>query len=94
MADTFAALADVNFDGARLDAIHATLTETNSYTRRIHWWIRLFGVVWLTGVILAACAAAFWVGVAANAATDTQTPYERCIARDVSEPTCQELYAD
>jgi hypothetical protein len=38
----------------------AVLTETRDYTRRIHWWIRLFGVVWLTtmamGVILGAIA--------------------------------------
>lgn len=92
MADTFAALADVNFDGARLDAIHSVLAETNSYTRRIHWWIRLFGVVWLTTLIVGLAMGAFMVGVATR--TTTQTPYERCINRGTSPSTCRGLYPD
>jgi hypothetical protein len=36
----------------RQDQQLAVLTETRDYTRRIHWWIRLFGVVWLTTMVL------------------------------------------
>lgn len=42
----------------REDQQLAVLAETRDYTRRIHWWIRLFGVVWLTSVIVGAIVGA------------------------------------
>jgi hypothetical protein len=40
----------INHD--RGDQQLAVLTETRDYTRRIHWWVRLFGVVWSVGIAL------------------------------------------
>lgn len=40
-------LAAVDFTGARLDGIHAQAAVTADYARRIHWWIRLFGIIWI-----------------------------------------------
>ena len=34
-------------------AMHRTLTSTEDYVRRIHWWVRLFGVVWIVLPIIA-----------------------------------------
>ncbi len=31
----------------------AVAQRSEDYLRRIHWWVRLFGVVWLAGILLA-----------------------------------------
>jgi hypothetical protein len=50
----------------------AMLTETRDYTRRIHWWIRLFGVVWLTTMALGVLIGAVAIGIASKS-TNTGT---------------------
>jgi hypothetical protein len=50
--------------GDREDRQLAVLTETRDYTRRIHWWIRLFGVIWLTTLAVGVLIAAFSIGIA------------------------------
>lgn len=43
-----------NWNGGRADptpAITDPLERTADYARRIHWWVRLFGVVWLVGLV-------------------------------------------
>jgi hypothetical protein len=30
----------------------AVAQQSHDYLRRIHWWVRLFGVVWLAGILL------------------------------------------
>lgn len=55
----------IDFIAARIDAIHTQSASTAAYTRRIHWWVRLFGIVWI--VIPAAMvliAVAFLLGAA------------------------------
>lgn len=47
-------------------AMHRTLTATEDYTRRIHWWVRLFGVVWLASIALGVVAFLWFVTVAAS----------------------------
>lgn len=40
-------------EASRMDAPLSKNELAISYLRRIHWWIRLFGVVWVTGLIFA-----------------------------------------
>lgn len=41
-----------------------------SYLRRIHWWVRLAGIIWIViPVVLAVLAAVFLVGAAANSSS-------------------------
>ena len=67
------------------------LTVTD-YARKIHWWVRLFGVVWLASIAFAVAVGVF-IGIAAAAQsrdagssyTPTYTPtssmtYSECMA--------------
>lgn len=38
-------------------AMHRTLAATEDYTRRIHWWVRLFGIIWIVVPAVAALMA-------------------------------------
>ena len=52
----------------------AALIETRDYTRRIHWWIRLFGVVWLTTIGIGVLVGiALGVSLAINAANNANS---------------------
>jgi hypothetical protein len=42
---------------ADLNGIHDLLAGTRDYTRRIHWWVRLFGILWIVFPLVAACLA-------------------------------------
>jgi hypothetical protein len=45
---------------------------------RIHWWVRLFGVVWLVGVVIGLCAFAY-IAVAASVSKKTEcVTYSTC----------------
>lgn len=44
-------------DDAFQRAMHRTLAATEDYTRRIHWWVRLFGIVWIVVPAVAALMA-------------------------------------
>jgi hypothetical protein len=65
--------------------------RTADYARRIHWWVRLFGVVWLATILIGVIGA---VSVAVMAASESAAPsdYEACVDRGVSISTCLELY--
>lgn len=40
---------------------------STDYLRRIHWWVRLAGIIWIViPIVLAVLAAVFLVGAAAN----------------------------
>lgn len=49
-------------DEAFQRAMHRTLTSTEDYTRRIHWWVRLFGLCWLASIGLSVLVFLFLVG--------------------------------
>ena len=51
------------------------LTQTRDYTRRIHWWIRLVGVTWLTTIALSILIGVGSVIVIAIAANGNSSPY-------------------
>lgn len=46
-------------DEAFQRAMHRTLTSQDDHLRRIHWWVRLFGIVW---IVVPALLAVFAVG--------------------------------
>ena len=48
-------------------AMHRTLTRTEDYARRIHWWVRLFGVLSLASVVLVVLVALYFVTAVASA---------------------------
>ncbi|HEV3362735.1 MAG TPA: hypothetical protein VG795_01120 [Acidimicrobiia bacterium] len=37
---------------ADTNGMHDMLHDVKDYTRRIHWWVRLFGVAWLVSLVL------------------------------------------
>jgi hypothetical protein len=44
--------------------------QTADYARRIHWWVRLFGIIWIVIPAIAAVAlVAFLLGAMANGTT-------------------------
>jgi len=48
-------------------ATDAAVLETRDYVRRIHWWVRLVGVIWLATLSLSLLAfGAFWVAMAVH----------------------------
>jgi hypothetical protein len=70
------------------------MTDDTGHLRAIHWWIRLFGVIWVTGLAIALGlgAVALWhtnaVGetsyttpvLAPAMVTTTTSPYQQCVA--------------
>ena len=67
MANLTDQLVGIDFNAARLDAIHAETISANDYMRRIHWWVRLFGVVWIViPALIGVLAVVFMIGVAAK----------------------------
>lgn len=47
---------------ADLNGVHDVLFESQDYLRRIHWWVRLFGVLWLVvPVVCLVFAAGFFL---------------------------------
>lgn len=88
-----------------LDGIHVLTHKNNDYLRRIHWWVRLFGIVWIVIPIVAtAMFVAFVMGIIGMAATDSDSysptsttsasSYSSCMARGYSSVTCRALYSD
>lgn len=78
----------IDFGDTRIASIHGVLSETNSYAKRIHWWVRLFGVVWAISLI---CAISFGVyaGVQAAKTGQTQTEtYLGCLAKGNDSTYC------
>jgi hypothetical protein len=64
---------------ADTNGIHDLLHDTKSYVKKIHWWIRLFGVIWLTGLAFSVLTGAYIVGRAsidANRARSTADKIE------------------
>lgn len=56
--------------GPRMLEGDAPLTKNElaiSYLRRIHWWVRLAGIIWIVlPIILGVLAIIFMIGAAAN----------------------------
>lgn len=47
---------------ADINSVHDLVAEQKDYLRRIHWWVRLFGILWIVvPVVAAALAAVFFV---------------------------------
>lgn len=46
-------------------AMHRTLTSQDDYLRRIHWWVRLFGLVWIVLPVIVGLAAILALAMAA-----------------------------
>ena len=80
--------ADPNLDG-----IHVLAHQTNDYIRRIHWWVRLFGIIWIVIPVVAALGGiAFFLGAEAGRTSDNPS-YDRCIASEVySVAECARMY--
>lgn len=63
ITDEFA--GPIDFVAARIDAIHTQSALTAAYTRRIHWWVRLFGIIWIViPAVMAFIGFAFLLGAA------------------------------
>lgn len=84
-------------------ALWATLTpaeQSYDYIRRIHWWVRLFGIVWIVIPVVASLAAmAFALGILSKSAADNTmsvpTPaasYAQCLTEGFSATECGRWY--
>lgn len=67
-----------------------------SYLERIHWWVRLFGIVWIViPFLVAAAGVAFIIGgislTAADAPTHSSAEYTRCLGT-FKASTCARMY--
>lgn len=61
---------DPQLADANRNDVHDVLYKTMDYTRRIHWWVRLFGIIWIVLPIVATVIAVFFLlGAAANSGT-------------------------
>jgi hypothetical protein len=87
------------------DALWATLTpaeQSYDYIRRIHWWVRLFGIVWVVIPVVASLAAvAFGLGILSKSAADNTmsvpTPaesYAKCLLDGFKATECDRWYPD
>lgn len=83
-----------NHDDAFQRAMHRTLTNTESYAKKIHWWIRLFGVLWCIGMVLTACFVAYTLARTTSETSQVRTSaYQACINNPATTLTqCAELY--
>lgn len=67
------------------------------YLRRIHWWVRLFGIIWIVIPIVTLIIGGFFmIGVASRATTNNPGPsasYSRCIDQGLfSAAECARMY--
>lgn len=61
---------ETSWPDPNLDGIHTLTYQNNDYLRRIHWWVRLFGILWIVVPAIAGLAfVAFFVAMAAIGAT-------------------------
>jgi hypothetical protein len=68
---------------ADTNGLHDLLFETKDYARRIHWWVRLFGVLWLSSIILGVVGGLAAFGFMAgqtSARTTAYGSYSACMA--------------
>jgi hypothetical protein len=52
---------EIQLPDADLNGIHDLLAGTKDYARRIHWWVRLFGIVWIVAPLVAAGLASLFL---------------------------------
>jgi hypothetical protein len=78
--------------------MHRTLTNTEQYAHKIHWWVRLFGIVWLASVVLAVVGGiAFGVMIADQRAalstsSSSNSLYTACMSNpNTTYSDCQRL---
>jgi hypothetical protein len=57
------------------------LAETRDYARRIHWWVRLLGIIMLTGMAISAVSTAYFIARAAQASANASraAAYASCM---------------
>jgi hypothetical protein len=60
---------------ADTNGIHDMLRDVKDYTRRIHRWVRLFGVIWLASLILGVVGAMIFALAAAVENGESSTGY-------------------
>lgn len=77
--------------------------QTADYARRIHWWVRLFGIVWIVIPVVATIMAVFFaVGIVSMGAVNSKFPttstssssssYSSCVAQGYGTTTCRAIY--
>jgi hypothetical protein len=72
-----------------------TPTEQNAdYLRRIHWWVRLFGIVWIVIPVVATLMAIFFALGILSMASATRSPsaYSKCVADGYGVTECARMY--
>lgn len=80
-------------DEAFQRAMHRILTNTEEYARRIHWWVRLFGIIWIVIPIIAAIVAFFFImGVSSSTGLENSS-YGRCLDNGYSVSECTRMYS-
>lgn len=69
--------------------------HTNDYLRRIHWWVRLFGIIWIViPVVFALIGVLFLLG-GITAATVDKIPtsaQQKCISQGYGADECARMY--
>jgi hypothetical protein len=86
--------ADPNLDG-----IHVLTHKNNDYLRRIHWWVRLFGIVWIVIPVVAFLAAvAFGLGIISMSRAENinkptaSASFAKCLTEGFSVTECGRWY--
>lgn len=85
----------VDRDEAFQRAMHRTLAATEDHTRRIHWWVRLFGICWLASMALAVIGAVLFAVAFTGAATTSSSTsgstslFENCLRNGGSTNSCR-----
>ena len=86
--------ADPNLDG-----IHVLTQRNTDYLRRIHWWVRLFGIVWIVLPVVAFLAAvAFGLGIISMSQVENidkptaSASFAKCITEGFSTSECSRWY--
>lgn len=75
------------------DDTYSLAYQSNEYLRLIHWWVRLFGIIWIVIPILFVFGAiVFIIGVGAFHGADS-TSYSRCVSEALySAAECARMY--
>lgn len=61
---------DPQLANASRNDVHDVLYGTMDYVRRIHWWVRLAGIIWIViPIVLTVLAVFFMIGAAANSSS-------------------------
>lgn len=86
--------APTSWPNPNLDGIHTLTLQSNEYLRLIHWWVRLFGIVWIViPFVVALAAGTFMLGAMAFHQAETISSYDKCVAEGTyGAATCARMY--